>query len=143
VISILRFILVHGAAHEGKITGEVFPNPLRYHSNDLSSLESGTYAVVWSTIEVNVAIICASLLVMKPLFARFMPAIVSEQPVSAREDKRSWRGLTGLTLLNEGIRGNEDEEKAERRDTAVALEADVNTGRRSENTQRGKRRYSV
>jgi hypothetical protein len=121
----------------------VFPNPLHYHSNDLSSSESGTYAVVWSTIEVNVAIICASLLVMKPLFARFMPAIVSEQPVSAREDKRSWRGLTGLTLLNEGIRGNEDEEKAERRDTAVALEADVNTGRRSENTQRGKRRYSV
>jgi hypothetical protein len=80
---------------------------------------------------------------MKPLFARFMPAIVSEQPVSAREDMKFWRGLTGLTLLNEGIRGNGDEEKPERRDTAIALEADVNTGRRSENTQRGNRRYSV
>lgn len=107
-------------------------------------VESGTYAVVWSAIEVNMAIICASLLVMKPLFARFVPAIVSEQPVSAREDNRLWRDLTGLTLLNEGIRENEDKEKTQRRDTAIGMiEAEGETVERSGNTPRGNRRCSV
>lgn len=79
------------------------------------------------------SIICASLLVMKPLFARFVPAMVSEQPISAREDKRIWRNLTGLTLLNEGIREHADEEKAKRRDTAIGMETDEETSRSPEN----------
>ena len=80
--------------------------------------------MIWSTIEINVAIICASLLVMKPLFARFIPAMVSEQPVSAREDARVWNRLTGLGLLEASIGDGGDEDKAEydaRRDTAVAM----------------------
>jgi hypothetical protein len=109
-----------------------------------SYVESGTYAVAWSAIEVNIAIICASLLVMKPLFARFVPAIVSEQPVSAREDNRFWRDLTGLTLLNERVRDSENGEQDKRRDTAIGMmETDGEAGGRSENIQRGDRRYSV
>jgi hypothetical protein len=84
---------------------------------------------MWSAIELNVAIICASLLVMKPLFARFVPAIVSEQPMSAREDARLWAGLTGLRHLmdietgedEEQEKVEEDEEEEMRRDTAVAM----------------------
>ncbi|KAH6638805.1 hypothetical protein C7974DRAFT_304363 [Boeremia exigua] len=103
VVSILRLTLVHKATHQGKMT------------------ESGTYAVVLSAIELNVAIVCASLLVMKPLFAKWIPAMVSEQPVSASEDTRILRRLTGLALLSGGLI---DEEKAAeraqaRRDTAV------------------------
>lgn len=69
------------------------------------------------------AIICASLLVMKPLFASWIPAVVSEQPMSASEDRRVLRRLTGLAVLQGGF---DDEEKAAdrqtqaRRDTAVA-----------------------
>ena len=78
--------------------------------------------MVWSTVELNVAIICASLLVMKPLFARWIPSIVSEQPMTASEDRRVMRQLTGLVLLRGAV---DDEEKAAeqtqaRRDTGVA-----------------------
>jgi hypothetical protein len=57
---------------------------------------------------------------MKPLFVRFAPSIVSEQPMSAREDARLWRAVTGMGLL---VGRAEDEEKAVegRRDTAVAM----------------------
>jgi hypothetical protein len=92
---------------------------------------SGTFALIWSTIELNIAIMCASLLVMKPLFARFIPAIVSEQPISAREDARLFRGLTGVGFLLDTEAGEagetgEAEEKQEeqddgRRDTAFAF----------------------
>ena len=120
VVSILRLTLVRKAAHEGDMTSG-FP----FHDNlhtVLIDAESGTYAVIWSTIELNVAIICASLLVMKPLFAKWIPAIVSEQPMSASEDRRVLRRLTGLALLNGGL---VDEEKAveqaqARRDTAIS-----------------------
>jgi hypothetical protein len=86
-------------------------------------------------VEVNVAIICSSLLVMKPLFSRLIPAMVSEQPAPAKEDKRAWRDLTGLTLLGEGVRKVADEEKAElgerntRRDTAVAMDESGEAGK--------------
>jgi hypothetical protein len=84
-------------------------------------IESGTFALMWSTIELNVAIICASLLVMKPLFVRFIPSIVSEQPVSAREDARIWRALTGLSQLVDEERGQARKEECERRDTAASI----------------------
>jgi hypothetical protein len=83
---------------------------------------------MWSSIELNVAIICASLLVMKPFFARFAPAIVSEQPMSAREDARLWAGITGLRHLVDIEAGQDEElekeEEAEdaRRDTAIAMD---------------------
>jgi hypothetical protein len=85
--------------------------------------ESGTYAIIFSSIEINVAIICASLLVMKPLFAHFIPALVSEKPVSAAENGRTCRALTGLHLLSAGT--VDDVEKAPsrgRRDTVIEMD---------------------
>ncbi|KAF1925035.1 uncharacterized protein M421DRAFT_267456 [Didymella exigua CBS 183.55] len=69
-VGILRLTLVEKALHEGMI------------------IQSGTYAVVWSTIELNVAIACASLVVMRPLLTRWMPPSVSKQRVSASDDRR-------------------------------------------------------
>jgi len=68
---------------------------------------------------------------MKPLFARFIPAMVSEQPISAAEDARVWRALTGLSLLEAGgVVDDEEkqEEEVERRDTAISM--GVRSGRR-------------
>src|SRR5690242_8338764 len=68
---------------------------------------------------------------MKPLFASWFPAMVSEQPVSASEDTRALRRLTGLAMLHGAF---DDEEKTEeqeqgRRDTAVAgLGRDMEVG---------------
>jgi hypothetical protein len=63
---------------------------------------------------------------MKPLFARFLPALVSEQPVSARDDARLFRGMTGLGYLVDTETGEvekkqEEEDDEGRRDTAVAM----------------------
>ena len=62
---------------------------------------------------------------MKPLFARFIPAMVSEQPISAAEDARVWRALTGLSLLEAGGAVDDEEkqeDEAERRsDTAISM----------------------
>jgi hypothetical protein len=87
-------------------------------------VESGTFALIWSTLELNVAIICASLLVMKPLFARYIPAMVSDQPVSAREDARLWRAVTGLAQLDHTEHGEKDveDEDCGRRDTIIELD---------------------
>ncbi|KAF1829235.1 hypothetical protein BDW02DRAFT_177731 [Decorospora gaudefroyi] len=104
ITTVLRFILVNHAAHHGKVT------------------KSGTYAILFSSIEVNVAIICACLLVMKPLFARFLPAIVSEQPVSAAEDRRNCRALTGGYLLGGmAVDGGGKKRDGRRRDTLIEM----------------------
>jgi hypothetical protein len=62
---------------------------------------------------------------MKPLFARFIPAIVSEQPVSARENARLYRGMTGVGWLLDTevgeVEGKPKEDDDGRRDTAVAM----------------------
>lgn len=68
------------------------------------------------------AIICASLAVLKPLYAKWIPAMVSEQPLSASEDTQILRRLTGLAVLN-GDLLKEDKAAQQahgRRDTAVA-----------------------
>ncbi|KAH7135017.1 hypothetical protein B0J11DRAFT_564445 [Dendryphion nanum] len=65
IVAILRVVLVHSAATEGDAT------------------KSGTYALLWSTIEVNVAIICAYIVVLKPLFDRILPDWNSERSSAA------------------------------------------------------------
>ncbi|KAA8618050.1 hypothetical protein PtrSN002B_000931 [Pyrenophora tritici-repentis] len=104
VITLLRLILVYYTAHRGEVT------------------KAGTYAIIFSSIEINLAISCASVLVMKPLFARFLPALISEQPLSAAEDARTCRALTGLHLLTIAVAEEEEEknrQEGERRDTLV------------------------
>ena len=44
-------------------------------------LESGIQAVTWSAIEVNVGIICASLIALKPLLAHFCPCLLDETDI--------------------------------------------------------------
>jgi hypothetical protein len=63
---------------------------------------------------------------MKPLFAKFVPAMVSKQLMSAAEDARIWRGTTRLHLLEAGVGGEGLEEKEEggcdeRRDMAISM----------------------
>ena len=53
---------------------------------------------------------------MKPLFARFLPAIVSEQPLSAAEDARTCRALTGLHLLTIAAAEEDDKNRKEAQD---------------------------
>jgi hypothetical protein len=95
------------------------------HKYTLTGLaEAGTYAIIFSAIEVNIAIICASLPVMKPLFVRFLPALVSEQPISVADNMRTCRALTGLHLLSEDTENDKEKARSgERRDTVVEMDA--------------------
>lgn len=129
IVSILRLVLVHEFANQGKVTSKPYALDALLAPVPLIPTESGTYALIWSSLEVNLAIICASLLVMKPLFARFIPAIVSEQPISASEDGRQWRQMAGIMWL-QGATMDEDKEEehedededGERRDTAIGMD---------------------
>ncbi|KAL6704524.1 hypothetical protein ACN47E_008153 [Coniothyrium glycines] len=106
IVSILRLCLVHDAAHRNNVT------------------KAGTLAAIFSMVEVNVAIICASLLVMKPLFVRMFPSIVGEQPYSAREEKRMLRAATGVQLFSAGAGDEEKVVNGDRRDTLVDMGSD-------------------
>jgi hypothetical protein len=87
--------------------------------------EAGTYALIFSSIEVNVAIMCASVLVMKSLFARFLPTVVSEQPVLAAEDGRTCRALTDTYLLRGGTIGDEEKSPSGDGDTRRDMTMDA------------------
>jgi hypothetical protein len=43
--------------------------------------ESGIQAVTWSAIEVNIGIICASLIALKPLLVHFYPCLLEETDI--------------------------------------------------------------
>ncbi|KAL6173624.1 hypothetical protein ACJQWK_01164 [Exserohilum turcicum] len=104
IVTIVRLVLVQDAMSHGQVT------------------RCGSYAIIFSSIEINIAIICASLLVMKPLFARFLPYVVSEQPLSAAEDGRTCRALTGMHLLSAGIVcAAEKRERGGRNDTVIEM----------------------
>jgi hypothetical protein len=133
VVSVLRLVLVWHYAHRGEVTSTLHPTHSLHMTNIqylliLLIIESGTFALMWSTIELNVAIICASLLVMKPLFARLTPCLVPEQPVSAREDARIWRALTGLSQLVDTERGQGRIKECKRRDTAMSMRSKEGRG---------------
>ncbi|KAK7545163.1 uncharacterized protein J3D65DRAFT_611961 [Phyllosticta citribraziliensis] len=66
VVSILRLSLVH------------------YYAERDAMKQSGVAAIVWSTVEGNVGIICASLMVMKPLVAKIFPSILDTSHSSSR-----------------------------------------------------------
>ncbi|KAF2705774.1 hypothetical protein K504DRAFT_448229 [Pleomassaria siparia CBS 279.74] len=92
IASVLRLALVHNAAEEENVT------------------KSGTYAVIWSTIEINIAIICASLLVMKPLFTKLFPKLTLEPPTTSLEDARDFRCLS-LSITLSQIAEEEEESR--------------------------------
>lgn len=47
-------------------------------SLDGDFVASGVWAIIWSAVEANVGIICASLLALKPLFAKIFPKLMEE-----------------------------------------------------------------
>lgn len=104
VVSILRLVVVHQFVHRRQVT------------------KSGTYALILSAIEVNVALSCASLLVLKPLLVRYLPVIVSEKPVTAREDIRRFSAHTDLfsAALDDMAEDVEKATRGKRRDTVVS-----------------------
>ncbi|PSN74313.1 hypothetical protein BS50DRAFT_627651 [Corynespora cassiicola Philippines] len=105
VVSVLRLVLVQHAIRDGDVP------------------KAGTYAVVWSAIELNVAIICASLLVMKPVMVRFWPGLFVEPP-SARDQARAFRAIASLTLLTYGEElGEERKEVLSRHGTSPITSA--------------------
>lgn len=79
-------------------------------------------AAIFSTLEINVAIICASLLIVKPLLIRLLPALLGEEPFSAREERRMLRAATGMHHLSVAVVDEEKAERESRRDTAVAVD---------------------
>ena len=64
--------------------------------------ESGIQAVTWSAVEVNIGIVCASLIALKPLLAHFCPCLLQDYsppghstrlPMVQTEDVEEGRGL--------------------------------------------------
>jgi hypothetical protein len=59
---------------------------------------------------------------MKPLLARFLPYVVSEQPLSAAEDGRACRALTSTHILRANVMdAAEKREHRGRNDTLVEM----------------------
>ena len=48
-------------------------------SNDGDFVASGVWAIIWSAVEANVGIICASLFALKPLAAKLFPKLMEER----------------------------------------------------------------
>lgn len=65
-VSIARLVCVLVAAKQGK------------------DIESALWAIVWSSVEANVGIICASLLALKPLVAKLWPSAFEVQEIPER-----------------------------------------------------------
>lgn len=45
------------------------------------STESGIQAVTWSAVEVNIGIVCASLIALKPLLTHFWPSLLEDREI--------------------------------------------------------------
>ncbi|KAK4184312.1 hypothetical protein QBC35DRAFT_59500 [Podospora australis] len=60
-------------------------------------------AAIWSSIESNVGIVCASLAHLKPLVARYAPALLSIQRTTRLPDERSGPTGDGKSQLNSGL----------------------------------------
>ncbi|KAL5380604.1 hypothetical protein DPSP01_007668 [Paraphaeosphaeria sporulosa] len=90
IVSVLRIVHVHGAAEKGNVS------------------KSGSYAAIWSTAEINVAIICSSLIVMKPLLARAVSGMGTETKVSAQQDGSAIRRVMSIATLEKSFASTED-----------------------------------
>ena len=85
---------------------------------------AGVWAIVWSAVEANVGIVCASLLALKPLAAKLFPSIVEEQ----KPPKHSMR----LPMIEAGIwPEGSDEVKMTIPASATTASRDGSDGKRS------------
>lgn len=109
IVSVLRIVHVHGAAQKGNVSSEFVPRlqgRLSHHAYRPTG--SGSYAAIWSTVEINVAIICSSLIVMKPLLVRVVPSIGTEAAVSAHQEDSAIRRVMSIATLEESLADNEE-----------------------------------
>jgi hypothetical protein len=82
VVSIVRLATVFLLERSGKLVGKSQPNiPTTLQNKTNPQPDSGIQAITWSAIEVNIGIICASLIALKPLLARFCPRMLDEVDV--------------------------------------------------------------
>lgn len=83
VISVLRLFTVYAASVEGDFVA------------------SGVWAIVWSSVEANVGIVCASLLALKPLVAKLFPKIMEETVCIMNPCLRvpDWDAATARSML--------------------------------------------
>src|SRR3569833_4701940 len=54
--------------------------------------------VYWTCVEVNFAIICASMMTFKPLIAKLMPRLVDQRPLTSDPERRATRSIGGRAL---------------------------------------------
>lgn len=84
---------------------------------------SGVWAIIWSAVEANVGIICASLLALKPLATKLFPSILEEREPA----KHSMR----LPMIEAGIwPGGSDEEKSTMPASRTTASKDGSDGKR-------------
>lgn len=115
VVSIMRIVHVHSAAERGDVSSK-WPSVYRlfvhypYTAPQNSSLithrqyiESGTYAAIWSTVEVNVAIMCSSLLVMKPLLVRIIPSSGRSELTPTVTGDSGIRRMMSISTMEESV----------------------------------------
>lgn len=92
---------------------------------------SGIWAIIWSTVEANVGIICASLLALKPLVAIVFPRIMKDteipkhclrlSTVETGTAERTWSGETTLVSpITPTTTGSKSESTFRRQSTATA-----------------------
>ncbi|KAL5394406.1 hypothetical protein PMIN02_005024 [Paraphaeosphaeria minitans] len=114
IVSVLRIVHVHGAAETGNVSSKLasrLHSQLAPHITKLftySPTESGSYAAIWSTAETNVAIICSSLIVMKPLLARAVPGMGTETRVLSQQYDSAIRRVMSIATLEESFASTED-----------------------------------
>jgi hypothetical protein len=93
-------------------------------SLDGDFVASGVWAIIWSAVEANVGIICASLLALKPLAAKLFPSILEEQ----KPPKHSMR----LPMIEAGIwPEGSDEAKLTMPTSSTTASRDGSNGKRS------------
>ncbi|KAF1964300.1 hypothetical protein BU23DRAFT_547697 [Bimuria novae-zelandiae CBS 107.79] len=88
IVSVLRLVRVHGAAEKDNVS------------------KSGSYEAIWSTAEINVAIICSSLLAMKPLM-RIISNLGTSNPPSMHEENSGIRRVMSISTLEESLDGTQ------------------------------------
>lgn len=99
-VAIARLVTVYITAHRGRI------------------IASAVWAVVWSAVEANVGIVCASLLALKPLAAKWWPRLFDEtrvprhstrlKPVDTSAARWSQVGFPGSVETLAGVGGEKD-----------------------------------
>jgi hypothetical protein len=82
VVSVVRITVVDYLEGSGRLVGKFHFHTHTCPNSQLTSpAESGIQAVIWSVVEVNIGMICASLIALKPLLLHFCPRLLNDTSV--------------------------------------------------------------